>query len=143
MPIKAEKRHLYPADWPAISQRIRERAGQKCEQCGAPNGQLIARGGGKDAGTYMLECGEVYDAETGEYRGLARGSEYEAARFVRVVLTVSHTDHDPANNDDGNLRALCQRCHLAHDRDEHARNAAETRRCKKHEPPGQGRLFDG
>ena len=32
-----------------------------------------------------------------------------------VVLTVAHLDHDPANNDDGNLAALCQRCHNTYD----------------------------
>ena len=29
----------YPADWPAISRRIRERAGNRCEFCGAVNYQ--------------------------------------------------------------------------------------------------------
>lgn len=32
------KKDAYPADWPAISRRIRfERAGNKCEWCGAAN----------------------------------------------------------------------------------------------------------
>lgn len=30
-----------------------------------------------------------------------------------------------------NLKAMCQRCHLSFDRDEHALNAAKTRRRKK------------
>ncbi len=33
--------------------------------------------------------------------------------YYRVVLTVSHIDKDLTNNDDCNLRVLCQRCHLA------------------------------
>jgi 5-methylcytosine-specific restriction endonuclease McrA len=34
-----------------------------------------------------------------------------------VVLTVAHLhDPDPMNCADDNLAALCQRCHLAHDR---------------------------
>ena len=38
MPIRPELRALYPADWPAISRRIRfERAGNRCEWCGAAN----------------------------------------------------------------------------------------------------------
>ena len=41
-----------------------------------------------------------------------------AVRFVRVVLTISHRDHDPTNNDPANLRALCQRCHLRYDREQ-------------------------
>jgi len=32
-------RSLYPDDWEAISRRIRERAGGKCEWCNAENGQ--------------------------------------------------------------------------------------------------------
>jgi 5-methylcytosine-specific restriction endonuclease McrA len=49
----------------------------------------------------------------------------------RVVLTVAHLDHNPANCYLANLRALCQRCHLTYDAQEHARHAAETRRKKK------------
>lgn len=55
----------------------------------------------------------------------------------RVVLTVAHLDHDPTNNADDNLAALCQRDHLRHDRGQHQRNAAETRRRKR----GQLALF--
>jgi len=54
----------------------------------------------------------------------------------RVVLTISHTDHDITNNDPTNLRALCQRCHLQHDAKLHAHHAAETRR-RKREAAGQ------
>lgn len=34
----------------------------------------------------------------------------------RVVLTIAHLDQDTHNNDEANLKALCQQCHLAHDR---------------------------
>lgn len=40
----------------------------------------------------------------------------------RVVLTVAHIDHDKTNNRFNNLAALCQRCHLNHDRHQHAFN---------------------
>lgn len=49
----------------------------------------------------------------------------------RVVLTVAHLDHDPSNNDDSNLVALCQRCHLRYDLELHMKHAAETRRKKR------------
>lgn len=40
MPIKPENRARYPKDWKAISKRIRfERAGGRCEWCGAVNYQ--------------------------------------------------------------------------------------------------------
>ena len=116
MPIRQSEKARYPKDWPQISKAIRDRAGQKCEKCGAPNGQWIARGEGIHAGTYMLaDGGATYDAETGEFLGHARGSEYNARSVVRVVLTVAHLDHQPENCDPENLRAWCQRCHNAYD----------------------------
>lgn len=120
----------YPVDWKAIRAAIIVRAGNVCEQCRAPNGEVIARGekGTRAEGTYMLEGGEVRDAVTGEDRGLARGSEYDVERFTKVVLTVAHLDHVESNNDAANLRALCQRCHLAHDAADNARRRREGKR---------------
>ena len=40
-------------------------------------------------------------------------------RTTRVVLAAAHLDHDPANNQLRNLRGLCQRCHMLHDRPHH------------------------
>jgi len=139
MPIKPENRALYPKDWPAISRRIRARSGQQCERCRAPNGKLIARA----RGTYMLENGDTFNDTTGEYLGCGRGSEFPADRFVRVVLTVAHLDHDPTNNADSNLQALCQQCHLRHDAKHHALNAAHTRRERRDAESGQQGLFGG
>ena len=42
-----------------------------------------------------------------------------AAADERVVLAAAHLDHDPGNNRLRNLRGLCQRCHLIHDRPHH------------------------
>ena len=33
----------------------------------------------------------------------------------KVVLTVAHLDHDPANCTEDNMRALCQKCHNGYD----------------------------
>lgn len=94
MPIRDKS--LYPADWKAISKRIRfERAGGRCEFCGAENAQPHPLTGSK------------------------------------VVLTVAHLDHNPANCADDNLRALCQRCHNRYDRSFRNGNAAATRARKK------------
>jgi hypothetical protein len=35
------------------------------------------------------------------------------------VLAAAHLDHDPRNNRLRNLRSLCQRCHMIHDRPHH------------------------
>lgn len=115
MPIRDENKARYPKDWPAISKRVRDRAGQKCEKCNAPNGEVICRGSGIHAGTYMLEGGEVFDDESGDFLGMRRGSEYNASKMVKVVLTVAHLDHTPENCADENLRAWCQRCHNVYD----------------------------
>ena len=40
-------------------------------------------------------------------------------RMTRVVLAAAHLDHDPTNNRLRNLRSLCQRCHMLHDRPHH------------------------
>ena len=42
-------------------------------------------------------------------------------RTTRVVLATAHLDHDPFNNVPDNLAALCQRCHILHDKAEHLR----------------------
>jgi hypothetical protein len=45
-----------------------------------------------------------------------------------VILTVAHLDRDPAGTDPTRLRAMCQRCHLRYDHEQHMRNARATRK---------------
>jgi hypothetical protein len=52
-------------------------------------------------------------------------------RTTKVVLATAHLDHDPTNNRPRNLKALCQRCHMIHDRDEHRRRRWLTLRMRK------------
>ena len=40
-------------------------------------------------------------------------------RQTRVILAAAHLDHDPGNNRLRNLKSLCQRCHMIHDRPHH------------------------
>ena len=56
---------------------------------------------------------------------------YLAIYATRVVLATAHLDHDPTNNRPGNLKALCQRCHMLHDRQEHRRRRLLTLRQRK------------
>ncbi len=37
-------------------------------------------------------------------------------RQIRVILAAAHLDHNPSNNRKRNLKSLCQRCHMIHDR---------------------------
>src|SRR5271165_7616403 len=40
-------------------------------------------------------------------------------RETRVVLAAAHLDHNPSNNRLRNLKSLCQRCQMLHDRPHH------------------------
>ena len=119
MPIRPENRDRYPADWPAISLRVREESGQKCEFCTAPNATMIRRGRAADGravwrhATDSAHMNGFYDDGTE-----APDSDEDICTYsnpVRVVLTVAHLDHKPENCDRANLRALCQRCHNVYD----------------------------
>ena len=141
MPIKPENRKRYPPNWREISNRIRfERAGGRCEQCGAQHKSMGYR---ESDGTYVMEV-----TPEGEFVGdgsmcMADGDEIKT-KSITIILTTSHIDHNPENNDDSNLLALCQRCHLRHDLKHHMENARQTRhrkRLKLDEERGQGRLF--
>lgn len=85
-----------------------------------PNWEAISRRVRADAGNRCQFCG----VRNGSIR-------ITGSKATRIVLTVAHLDHDPRNNDDRNLRALCQRCHLRHDARLHAANAARTRAAKR------------
>jgi hypothetical protein len=45
------------------------------------------------------------------------GVETAQMRHTRVVLAAAHLDHNPGDNRQRNLKSLCQRCHMIHDRD--------------------------
>jgi hypothetical protein len=124
------RRERYPSNWGEIRAAILERDGHRCKTCKVPNRQPIVRGEDHDAGTYMVFDGTMYDAETGERRGRARGSEYDGRPIV-VVLTVAHLDHDESNNDPSNLAALSQLHHLRHDATDNARRRRANTRAKK------------
>ncbi len=138
MPIKPEKRHLYPPEWPEIRERILERAGHRCEHAGCGARQYAfgtwrpAAGAGwiwhelPESGVLALRWSEARQRAAEAH--FARGED--SPRPIVIVLTIAHLDHNPANCCEGNLRALCQRHHLAHDHEHHLANAQATRRAK-------------
>src|SRR4051812_9785486 len=63
----------------------------------------------------------------------------EAFFRTQIVLVCAHLDLDPTNNRASNLRALCQRCHMLHNREEHLRRRAITYRARR----ALGDLFIG
>ena len=93
-------------------------------ECGAPNGALVLRDRDQKE-HWSIPCShELSLMHAGDMESL---DGYP----VKIVLTVAHLDHDPANNDDSNLLAMCQLCHLRYDKALHAQNASTTRREKK------------
>lgn len=119
------RRELYPPDWEAISLQVREDAGQRCEWCGVANGAVGARdrnGAWHDEDDIEGMNAGVGDHLFGDY-----------PKIIRIVLTAAHLDHDQSNGERSNVAALCQRCHLNHDRPQHLANAAVTRTRKRRE----------
>ena len=125
MPINYS--HYHPK-WTLISRLVRyHRAKNQCEWCGAPNGQYI----------YRLQKGCTAwaiwpEGMQGEALGL------DGHKPSRVTLTVAHIDRDRTNNRFSNLAALCNGCHLNHDRAAHAYSRRYGRQTKYQ----NGRLFE-
>ncbi|MHB9005133.1 MAG: hypothetical protein ACYC6C_13960 [Coriobacteriia bacterium] len=137
MPIRPEMKDLYPPDWRQIRARILDRAGNCCEWCRRPNGQVHAVA---PDGAWCDLGGERWHDSKGtpiQSRGqLASCCEDSDWHATKTVLTIAHLDHDPTHNADDNLRALCQRCHLRYD----AKMHASTARATKARKAGQGTL---
>lgn len=110
-------RGFYSREWPEISRKVRfECGGGVCQCCGRPHGERVR----------CLPDGRWFDAQRGTWRnGRGRPArwpdliEVTRIRHTRVVLAAAHLDHDPRNNRRRNLKSLCQRCHLIHDRPYH------------------------
>lgn len=144
MPIKPENRALYPTDWPQVRARTLKRAGWRCMHPGCSARQYSVgcwhRPGGGEW-KWLPHWGDNDNPRTyAEARQVA--AEESFTRFgdgpvppgelpiIVIVLTIAHLNHDPTDNRDENLAALCQRHHLAHDHDHHRANAQATRRAK-------------
>ena len=121
MPIRPQHRWLYPIDWQQLTDMVRfERAKGRCEHCKRPHGKIV----------YHLGDGRWWDEDASVWRD---GSGRIVRKRVppaplpdhlpttRVYLATAHLDNNPGHNDGRNLRALCQRCHIMHDRPEHLR----------------------
>ena len=117
MPIRLELRPLYPPHWRELSRLVRfERARGRCQRCGRPH---LAR-------VRVLPDGRWFDEVSTTWRDCRGRSgrwpdlvEAIGLRTTRVVLAAAHLDSDRTNNRLANLRCLCQRCHMLHDRPHH------------------------
>lgn len=96
----------YPPDWKEISQRVKERAGWRC-QCEG-------------------ECGRSHGGRCQAHHG---DDFYPSGKPRKrpVTLTTAHLDHATSGTDESRMRAMCEACHLRYDADHHRRNASATR----------------
>lgn len=123
----------YPEKWKEISEYIRfERADNKCETCGAPNHEIIYR---PNNDNYWKIAPEGHEADAMLLDGV---------KFTKIVLTVAHINPDKMDvrynpefydpeDEENNLVAECQRCHLYRDRHLHAMNRKYGRDWKKYQ----------
>lgn len=112
----------YPPNWRTeIRPAIMARARNKCERCCVEHCSIILA-----KSRHLL----VEPLPYKEARARVDCYHEPDERAIVVVLTIAHLDHDTRNNDEKNLAALCQKCHLLHDKHQHAANAARTRAAK-------------
>ena len=100
----------YPSDWAHISYRLRsERAGWKCEWCGAAKGDKLAQPG-RSVYLSVAHLGvKKPDGSPGD-------------------------KHDKMDVRDENLAVLCQRCHLNFDRADHLAVQRKRRQQRRYPP---------
>ncbi|RJX21821.1 MAG: hypothetical protein C4570_02105 [Ammonifex sp.] len=119
---------LYPENWLEIRELILERAKGRCEFCGVDNHWII----------YRDRRGKVCSVPRSQ-RHLKYCYDRDGVRHknVKIVLTVAHLNHNPADNRPENLAALCQRCHNRHDVSTRVRN----RKARLHKARATGELL--
>jgi hypothetical protein len=145
MPIAPELRRFYGPTWRnEIRPRILARAVNACECCGKPNACYVwTLPGGiwfdDSWNRWRAPGSELVDLRPPRDRGVfvigppmkeILNCKYPGSNFVLVVITIAHVNQISGDDRDENLAALCQWCHLSHDRMQHARNARTTR-CKR------------
>ena len=112
MPINYK---IYPPNWKKeIVPSIIKRANNCCEQCGLQNYSYVfaIKLWIKDNGRYKLSSLWFRNEQDA-----IRENRIFKVEKKKVVLTISHLDHDETNWDVSldRLKALCQLCHLRYD----------------------------
>ncbi len=119
MPIRPENKARYPKNWKEIRERIKLRAGNKCEICGVPNRCVGFR---KKDGSFVALPNQEY---------LLAAENFimpEGTKIIDIVCTVMHLDHTPENNEDSNLKFGCQKCHNNYDAPFRAENRKKNKK---------------
>ena len=134
MPIDYKK---YPSNWKTeIVPSILKRAKNRCEKCNARNKSAVFRGILYGVEVYQDIDGRIYDTDNGAfiirdyYAPIDPSSGNINQVAITIVITIAHLDHNTANNEPSNLKALCQLHHLRYDA-EHHKNTRKANRIKK------------
>lgn len=142
MPINYNE---YPANWKTeIRPDIMKRAGEvmeggkivveaRCEWCNVPNHFTVTRTGEKPAKQIWVNA-KPKAVHWEDYTIVPPDQE-----GTKIILTIAHLDRDKTNNEYSNLAALCQRCHLSHDR--HAQHVPNRKYGRDHSGDSQLKLF--
>lgn len=108
MPIDYKK---YPDNFlTELRPAVLERAKSKCEHCGVDNYAIVQKG------KFVLATKKQIDEFLERQKEVGKRQALKSLNLAMVVLTTAHLDQDEKNNDLKNLAALCQRCHLNHDK---------------------------
>ncbi len=117
MPIRREFRKMYPTNWATLSHRVRfELGGGRCHRCARPH---LAKVRCLPDGRWFDEAAHIWRDRRGRPARWPDLIDTAHVRVTRVVLAAAHLDNDPTNNRLTNLKGLCQRCHMLHDRPFH------------------------
>ncbi len=104
----------YPPNWKTeIRPAILARANHCCEFCGVKNYSVGARQFDGVFTEMPIYPNRLMNAEQIELQKI--WSMMNGVKVIKIILTIAHLDHDIKNNDYGNLKALCQRCHNRYD----------------------------
>lgn len=156
MPISAANQKRYPPEWPQVRLQILERAKWRCEHpgcsaCQYAIGRWIVDASDQAIWVPVVGNTPVRTAQDRAMHAAGLGVKpdgtpwtYRDARAfldsyawdgeqspIIIVLTVAHLNHQPEDCRPENLRAWCQRHHLAYDLEHHQQNARATRRARR------------
>ena len=132
MPIDYRK---YAKNWKTeIRPAILVRAGHCCEFCRVKNysvGYRDKKGLFYDIQFIMHELDNNGRDLFEDVLSHCYDTKGDQIKPIRIILTIAHLDQNIGNDDYRNLRALCQRCHLSHDKLFNFQKTRDTVRRKK------------
>lgn len=106
----------------------------RCEWCNVPNHYTVTRNGEKPSKQIWVN-GKPKAVHWDDYAIVPPDKE-----GTKIILTIAHLDRDKTNNNYSNLAALCQRCHLDHDRI--AQHVPNRKYGRDHSGDSQLKLFE-